>query len=104
MKKLNKDLYGWMVAAILAGVLASAGFQATPETSAVVDLQKVIKGSDLYTAKEGEFKAQVQARGDLLKFINDNRVIAADEWTKLRDLSLKPNPTPADKVDLQKLK
>ncbi|MHB8637429.1 MAG: OmpH/Skp family outer membrane protein [Fimbriimonadaceae bacterium] len=104
MKKLNKDLCGWMVAAILGGVLASSGFQGTPESTAVVDLQKVIKGSDLYKLKEAEFQAQVDARQNLLKFINDNRVITAEQWIKLRDLSLKPNPTDADKADLQTLK
>ena len=104
MKKLNKDLFGWMVAAILGGVLASAGFQGTPETSAVVDLQKVIKGSDLYKVKEAEFQAQVNSRKNLLAFINDNRVISAEEWPKLRDLSLKDKPTDADKGELQKVK
>ena len=104
MKKLNKDLFGWMVAAILGGVLASAGFQTTPESSAVVDLQKVVKNSVLYTVKDAEFQAQVKARGDLLKFINDNRVISADEWVKLRTISLNDKATDADKADLQKVK
>jgi Skp family chaperone for outer membrane proteins len=103
MKKINKDLFGWMVAAILGGVLASAGFQGAPESMAVVDLQKVIKGSDLYKVKETEFQAQVKARQDLLKFINDNRVITAEQWPKLRDLSL-TGKTDADKAELQKIK
>jgi Skp family chaperone for outer membrane proteins len=104
MKKLNKDLFGWMVAAVLAGVLASVGFQGAPESIAVVDLQKVIKSSDLYKVKEAEFQAQVMSRQTLLKFISDNRVINAEEWPKLRDLSLKDKPTDADKAELQKIK
>lgn len=104
MKKLNKDLFGWMVAAVLAGVLASAGFQGSTETIAVVDLQSVVKKSDLYKVQETKFKAQVDARNDLLKFINDNRCISAEQWIKLRDLSLKENPTDADKADLTTVK
>jgi hypothetical protein len=67
MKKLNKDLFGWMVAAVLGGILASAGFQGATESSAVVDLQKVIKNSDLYKVKEAEFKDQVAARQKMAK-------------------------------------
>ena len=104
MKKLNKDLFGWMVAAVLGGLLASTGFQTPPESMAVVDLQKVVKGSDLYKTKDTEFQAQVAARGDLMKFINDNRVINIDEWQKLRVLALSLKPTDADKAELQKLK
>ena len=104
MKKLNKDLFGWMVAAILGGVLASAGFQGATESSAVVDLQKVIKGSELYKVKEAEFQAQVALRQNLLKFIDGNRVISAEQWPKLRDLSLKDKPTEAEKAELQALK
>ncbi|HLK14268.1 MAG TPA: OmpH family outer membrane protein [Fimbriimonadaceae bacterium] len=103
MKKLNKDLFGWMVAAILAGILASAGFQGATESVAVVDLQKVIKSSDFYKLKEAEFQGQLALRNTLLKFINDNRVISAEQWPKLRDLSLKDKPTDAEKGDLQKL-
>lgn len=104
MKKLNKDLFGWMVAAVLGGVLASSGFQGTTESYAVVDLQKVVKSSNLYAVQEAKFKAQVDARQNLLQFINDNRVISAEQWPKLRDLSIKDNPTPAEQTELQTVK
>lgn len=104
MKKLNKDLFGWMVAAILGGVLASAGFQAAPESMAVVDLQKVIKGSELYKVKEAEFTAEVASRQNLLKFINDNRVITVEQWRTLRENSLNAKASDADKAELQKVK
>lgn len=99
--KLNKDLFGWMVAAILGGILASAGFQGAPESMAVVDLQKVIKGSDLYKVQEAEFLAKVKARQDLLKFIDGNRVISAEQWVQLKTVSLKDKPSDADKAELK---
>jgi Skp family chaperone for outer membrane proteins len=104
MKKLNSDLLGWMAAATLAGIIASTGFQGATESWAVCDLQKVVKGSDLYKTEEKSFQAKVDARRGLLQFISENRVIAADEWKILRDLSLKESPTEGDKSDLAKLK
>ena len=104
MKKINKDLLGWMVAATLAGILASSGFQANSDVSAVCDLQKVVKTSDLYKTEEAKFKAEVESRRELLKFIDSNRVIAADEWVTLRNLWTKPNPSDTEKADLAKVK
>ncbi len=104
MKKLNTDLFGWIVAATLAGVLASSGFQGATESSAVCDVQKVIKESDLYKNEEGKFKAKLDARRALLEFISQYRVIAADEQKSLVDLSIKDPQTDADKAELQKVK
>jgi Skp family chaperone for outer membrane proteins len=104
MKKLNTDLLGWIVAATMAGILASSGFQGATDSSAVCDLQKVIKQSDLYKSEEAKFQSKLDSRRGLLSFINENRVIAADEWKTLKDLSIKDNPTDADKADLAKIK
>src|ERR1035438_4424080 len=57
-----------------------------------------------HPVKEAEFQAQVALRQNLLKFIDGNRVISAEQWPKLRDLSLKDKPTDAEKAELQALK
>lgn len=103
MKKLNFDVLGWMIAATLGGLMIASGFQGAQETFAVVDVQKVMEGSEIYKTKEAAFVKAAQQRQALLKFVADNQVISAEQLPKLRDLFLKETPTDADKADLTKL-
>jgi Skp family chaperone for outer membrane proteins len=100
----KKNGLGWLVAAVMAGVMFGSGFQDTPLKVGVVDITKVVETSKFGKDGQAEFNARKAAREGVLQFIDDNRILTAEQATRLRDLSLKPNPTEAEKAELEKIK
>lgn len=104
MKKNVISLSGWVVAALLAGLLVGSGFQAADLKLGVVDIASVVEKSELGKKNQSDFAAMKQAREGVLEFIDDHRVLTLEQATKLRELSVKLNPTAAEKAELDKLK
>src|ERR1700730_3580432 len=95
---------GWVVAAALVVVAATAGFQGSTVKIGVVDASKVVNESDYAKAQIEGLKAMVQARQDMLQFVDSYRPFTVAQATRFHDLNLRPVPTPAEKAELDGIK
>jgi Skp family chaperone for outer membrane proteins len=95
---------GWIVAAALIGVAALVGFQGTTAKIGVVDMAKVFAESDFAKAQTDSLRGFGTARQAMLEFVDTYRVFTPEQATKFHDLSVKPNPTAAEKGELEKVK
>jgi len=95
---------GWVVAAALAGGMIGMGFKAPGDKTGTVDIAKVFKESDFAKKQTEGLRAQVKARQDVMEFIRNHRNMKADDATKLRDLTVKDTPTPADQSDIARIR
>ncbi len=102
---MNKiDRLGWIVAAAILGIILACGFRDSFDKVATVDLASMVETSDLGKSNIAALNTMKTAREDLLKFIDDNRVLTNDQATNLRTLWLKDAPSAADKASLESLK
>ena len=85
-------------------LFAATGLQTGAAKFGVVDMQRMLAESASGKAVQGQLQTELNTRQGVLEFINTNRVLTMDQATKLRDLSVKPVPTEADKTELDKLK
>ncbi len=98
-------LAGWLIAAVLAGIMLGSGFQDGKEKFGVVDLRKVIMDSKINKETTDRVEAARKARVAVLTFIRDNRVITDKEALRLRELELQETPkTDAEQAELAKIK
>ncbi len=95
---------GWILAAAMLGLFAAAGFQGSLDKVATVDLSQMVEMSDLGKANIAALDAMKTAREDMLKFIDENRVLTVEQAKNLRTLWLKEAPTAVDKASLETLK
>jgi Skp family chaperone for outer membrane proteins len=95
---------GWIIAAAVIAVTAVSGFQGSAIKIGVVDISKVIEGSDLGKANQETFNKMKASREGLLEFIDTNRVLTNEQAQAIRDLWLKPNPTAEDTAALESKK
>jgi len=100
----KSGIMGWVVAAVLGGVMLGTGFQAADVKMGVVDIASVVERSKLGQKNQSDFKAMKAAREGVLEFIDDHRVLTNEQAIKFRDLSIKMNRTPAETAELEKLK
>lgn len=104
MRKIVHSNLGWGVAALLSGIMLASGFQSAQEKTGIVDMQKMIENSEPGKKMRATFDQMVAARNDLLEFINLNRVLTVEQAQKLKELSLKPNATDAEKAEAQRIR
>ncbi len=102
--KLNTKWMGWIVAAGSIGFMMLSGFQPAQEKTGVVDLNRVLNESDRGRKANQDLQNALAVREDLLNFVNTYRILTLDQAAKLRELSLKPTPTEADKAEIEKIK
>lgn len=102
--KINVSHMGWVVAAVVAGIVAATGFGAQGDKQGVVDLNKVIQTSALGKANTAKLNAAVTARRGLVEFVRTYKVLTADQAKTIRDLTLKENITDQEKQQLEKAK
>jgi len=95
---------GWIVAAALVTVAATAGFQGSTVKIGVVDQVKVFNDSDYAKSQLDTLKAYGQARQDMLQFVDQYRTFSVDDATRFHELSLKANPTAAETTELTGIK
>jgi len=109
MKRLNvfgHPLFlraGWVLSLACIGLLV-LGFQNTADKTGVVDMQKVIDQSDQGKSVSARLNAMNTARKGLLEFIMTQRVLTAEQSTRLRELWLKESPTDAEKAEMERIK
>jgi Skp family chaperone for outer membrane proteins len=97
-------LAGWLIAAVLGGMMVGSGFQDGKEKYGVVDLRKVIVDSKIDTLVSDKVEAARKARLAVLTFIRDHRVITEEQALRLRTLELKETRTDAETTELTQLK
>jgi len=95
---------GWVIAAAFIGISVAGGFQDPTSKIGVVDITKVIDSSDFGKANNETFQKMKTTREGILEFIDTYRVLTIDQAQRIRDLSLKPNPTPNDTAELERIK
>ncbi len=98
-------LAGWLIAAVLAGIMLGSGFQDGKEKFGVVDLRKVILDSKISKETSDKVINAEKARVAVLTFIRDNRVITDEQASRMRVLELQEAPkTEAEQAELTKIK
>jgi Skp family chaperone for outer membrane proteins len=95
---------GWIVAAALVVVAATAGFQTGTTKIGVVDATKVFNDSVFAKEQVDILKGLGQARQDMLQFVDSNRTFTPEQAEKFHTLSLKLPMSAADKTELDKIK
>ncbi|MBX3111236.1 MAG: OmpH family outer membrane protein [Fimbriimonadaceae bacterium] len=86
------------------GLMASAGFQTGQDKFAVVDMNKVMNESKKGQKTRDSLQGNFRQRTGVLEFLNTNDVATEEQANRLRQLSLKENPTDADKSAVEALK
>lgn len=95
---------GWILFSALLAVVFAGGFQAPTEKVGVVDISKVVEGSNYGKANQETFKKMKSAREALLEFIDNNRVLTVEQATSIRDLALKMDRQKPEDAKLDSLK
>lgn len=103
MKKEKLALSGWVVAALLAGIVFGGGFQGAQDKLGVVDLNKAVQESEMGKKNREELDSMVTARKNIIEFMQLHRVLTREQANKLKTLSLKATLTDAEKKDLTKV-
>jgi Skp family chaperone for outer membrane proteins len=104
MANLKFPQLGWVLFAATAAVLMASGFQDTSTKIAVVDLSKVVEDSAFGKKNQDAFAQMKASREEVLDFIDTYRVLTPEQATRIRDLNLKVNPSPAEKSELESKK
>ena len=103
-KNLRFLQLGWALAMALIGVGVAGGFQGPTTKIGVVDITKVVEQSDFGKENQVTYKAMQTAREGLLEFLDTYRVLTTDQSQRIKELSLKKDPTDAEKAELERIK
>jgi len=101
VKQTPWTLVGLMVALTLFGV---AAFQNQAPKFGVVNLSAVADKSKLGQREKDAFTAYQTKAKNLITFVNNNKVMTAQQRDRLISLWLKDNPTAAESQELEQLK
>jgi len=105
MNKINTSNLGWLVAAVLAGVIFGGGFQSSTEKFGVADLAKVAQDSDYYVSNSKMFDHMVDIRRGLLDFFNNYKVLTSVQVKRIQELTIKDDQiTASEKAELERIK
>jgi Skp family chaperone for outer membrane proteins len=104
MIKNKKAMFGWILSFALGSGIIAAGFQAKQEKVGVVDFMKVVLESKEVKRYEDSMRQAQAVRAGLINFIQQNPTIKVEDALKLRDLTLKPTQTDADKNEIERIK
>jgi Skp family chaperone for outer membrane proteins len=104
MTMIKIQQMGWVVAAGIAGMMAGSGFQSKVDKFGVVDLAEVFSSSEFAKNQTDALRNLSTQRQDVLQFVNTYPVMKAEQATRFRELSVKPQITAAEKAELDKLK
>lgn len=104
MKSQRLAWSGWVVAALLGGVMLGSGFQTPSIKLGVVDLNSVIDKSDAGKLSNKTFLDMKTTRESVLDFVDQYRVLTIEQATKIRELTLKADKNKADDAELERFK
>lgn len=95
---------GWLVAAVMGGVMMGSGFQSGADKFGVVDMNKAVQDSELGKKNREALDAAVNAREGIMSFFQSHSVPTVEQATKIKNLSLKTPLSDSEKTELEKLK
>ena len=104
MKNTRFWQFGWVLAAAVIGVALAGGFQASEIKLGTVDIVKMLNKSDYGLAGQLTIKKMKTAREGVLEFIDTYRVLTTEQAQRIRELSLKDNPTKEETAELDRIK
>lgn len=96
--------FGWVLVAAIAGAALAGGFQANEIKVGTVDIVQMMDQSDYGKEGQATFKKMKDAREGVLEFIDQQRVLTTDQAQRIRELSLKDNPTNEEAAELDRVK
>lgn len=100
----NSNKFGWILAAVLGGILLGSGFQDAATKLGVVDITSVIEQSKFGKDGQAEFAGMKASREGLLEYANTYRIMTVEQSTRIKDLSLKPNRTAEETSEMERIK
>ncbi|HEY0866250.1 MAG TPA: hypothetical protein VGE01_02665, partial [Fimbriimonas sp.] len=95
---------GWVVAAALAGAMAATGFQDNSAKFGTVDIKKVFDQSEFAKQQTEVLRNLGTSRESVLQFVNQYKFMKVEDARKFRELSIKANPSAADKAEIDRIK
>src|SRR5690349_17592529 len=95
---------GWVLSAGILAMMAGSGFQAKNDKYGVVDLAEVFSSSEFAKGQTDTLRNLNTQRQDILQFANTYPVFSTEQAQRFRELSVKTQPTAAEKAELDKLK
>ncbi len=101
---MKSDKLGWIVAAALAGGMVGMGFQGSNVKIGNVDIAKVFNDSDYVKKQLETLKGMQAARVGVIDFMRTNHTMKEVDAEKFKTLSLKENPSGADKTEMERIK
>lgn len=104
MKKDRVSWSGWIVAALLGGVMIGSGFQAPSTKLGVVDLNLVIDKSDAGAKSQTMFAEMKASREKVLEFLDQYRIMTIEQAQRFRELSLKIGKTKTEEAELDRIR
>ena len=107
MKQMNQNkvsMAGWLVAAVLGGVVLTGGFQGAQDKFGVVDVNKAVVDSEMGKKNREKMDAESVARQGIIDFMQTHRVLTVEQAQKIKTLSLKTPLSATEKAELDKVK
>jgi Skp family chaperone for outer membrane proteins len=95
---------GWVLSAGILAMMAGSGFQAKNDKFGVVDLAEVFSSSEFAKGQTDTLRNLNTQRQDILQFANTYPVFSTEQAQRFRELSVKTQPSAAEKAELEKLK
>jgi Skp family chaperone for outer membrane proteins len=95
---------GWVLFFAVATGWILSGFQAPVEKVGVADINRMMDESDFGKSVKTQLDKMRASREEVLQFIDNNRVITIDQATQIRDLTIKPDLTTAERAQLDSIK
>ena len=105
--KINSNQTGWVVAGVMGlgfAFLAGSGFQDSSTKIGTVSVGRVFNDSEYKKDQDAQLQQIGQSRRALFDFIDTYKFMSLADLTKFKDLSVKANPTDADKAEINRLK
>jgi Skp family chaperone for outer membrane proteins len=104
LKKNSFAWLGWVVAAGMGSLMLAGGFQDETQKTGVVSILDVVAQTDFGNINANRLEQAINARNDIIEFINTNRVLTREQAEELRRLSTIEEPTQEEQQELEDLK
>ena len=104
MTNLRFLQFGWVLFLATLAVLIGSSFQGPTEKIGVADINRLMDESDFGKSVKAQLDAMRANREEILTFIDQNRVLTAEQASQIKDLTLKQNRSKEDQARLDSIK
>lgn len=88
----------------MGSLMLAGGFQDETQKTGVVSILDVVAQTDFGNINANRLEQAINARNDIIEFINTNRVLTREQAEELRRLSTIEEPTQEEQQELEDLK